>query len=140
MSGAGDDLARQVGERIGHSFADGSNLVVALTHASAAGEGNYERLEFLGDRVLGLVVAQMLFEAFPQADEGELSRRFNALVNAETLAEIAVEIGLHEFVVAGRELKGLTGRNRVNLRADIMESLLAAAYLDGVLGSSRDMT
>jgi ribonuclease-3 len=121
------------------SFSDVGLLRRALTHASAKGtEGSdYQRLEFLGDRVLGLVVAQMVFEANPGAPEGELSLRLNALVNAETLAEIADEIGLPGLIQAGSELRGLAGRKRVNLRADVMEALIAAIYLDGGLEAAR---
>lgn len=137
----GEALATALGERIGHTFLDAARLQRALTHASARGEAgsDYERFEFLGDRVLGLVIAEMLFDAFPQADEGELSRRLNALVNAETCADIAEEIGLHEFVLAGRELKALTGRKRTNLRADVMEALIAAVFLDGGIDSARQL-
>lgn len=135
----GEALAAALGERIGHSFSDAARLQRALTHASARGEAgaDYERFEFLGDRVLGLVIAEMLFHAFPLAEEGELSRRLNALVNAETCAAIAEEIGLHEFVLAGKELKALTGRKRTNLRADVMEALIAAVFLDGGIEAAR---
>jgi ribonuclease-3 len=114
-------------------FRDHDRLQRALTHASVRkSDGfDYERFEFLGDRVLGLVVADMLFKAFPQAPEGELSVRLNALVNAETLAGIAEEIGLPELVRVGGELKGVSGRRRINLRADSLEALIAALYLDG---------
>lgn len=137
MTAPGDPslLARRVGARIGYRFRDTDNLILALTHVSADGGGgrNYERLEFLGDRILGLVIAAMLFETFPEADEGELSRRFNALVNAAALASVADEIGLHEFITTGMEMKNLQGRKRVNLRADVVESLIAAIFLDGGL-------
>lgn len=124
----------------GLAFRDTARLRRALTHASANGvdEGaDYQRLEFLGDRVLGLVVAQMVFEANPSAPEGELSVRFNALVNAETLAEIADEVGLSDLIVAGSELRTLSGRKRVNLRADVMEALIAAVYLEAGLEAAR---
>lgn len=119
----------------GHVFADPDLLRRALTHASAKGGegGNYQRLEFLGDRVLGLIVAQMVFEANANAPEGELSLRLNALVNAETLAEIADEVELARLIVAGSELRTVTGRKRVNLRADVMEALIGAVYLEGGL-------
>ncbi|MDN2567148.1 ribonuclease III [Aquibium sp. A9E412] len=135
----GEALAAAVAERTGHAFSDRALLERALTHASARDDAgfDYERLEFLGDRVLGLVVADMLFAAFPDAPEGELSVRLNALVNAETLAEIGEEIGLAELVQAGREIRSLAGRKRVNLRADAMEALIAALYLDGGLEAAR---
>jgi len=121
----------------GFAFADAALVRRALTHASAGEGTDYQRLEFLGDRVLGLVVAQMVFEANPGAPEGELSLRLNALVNAETLAEIADEIGLSGLIVAGSELRTLTGRKRVNLRGDVMEALIAALYLEGGLEAAR---
>jgi ribonuclease-3 len=128
-------LAEAIEAITGVTFADLDLLRLALTHASAkAGEGaDYQRLEFLGDRVLGLVVAQMVFEANPRAPEGELSLRLNALVNAETLAEIADEVGLSGLILAGSELRSRTGRKRINLRADVMEALIAAVYLEGGL-------
>jgi len=131
--------AEAVGVVTGHAFGDTALLRRALTHASArdASGADYQRLEFLGDRVLGLVVAQMVFEENPRAPEGELSLRLNALVNAETLAAIADEVGLAEHIVAGSELRTLTGRKRVNLRADVMEALIAALYIDGGLEAAR---
>lgn len=126
-------LARAVEAITGFAFSDPGLLRRALTHASAreAGGADYQRLEFLGDRVLGLVVAQMVFDANPHAPEGELSLRLNALVKAETLAAIADEIGLSELIQAGSDLKALSGRKRINLRGDVMEALIAALYLDG---------
>ena len=70
-------------------------------------------MEFLGDRVLGLIVADFLYQTFPEASEGELSLRLNAMVNAETLAAISEEIGLPELIAAGSELKSHSGRNRI---------------------------
>lgn len=132
-------LVEAVGKITGHAFCDIELLRRALTHASArGGEGaDYQRLEFLGDRVLGLVVAQMVFEANPEASEGELSLRLNALVRAETLAAIADEVGLSGVIQAGSELRTLTGRKRVNLRADVMEALIAALYIEGGLEAAR---
>ena len=133
-------LVEALKERTGHAFRDTERLQRALTHASARGGGcgaDYERFEFLGDRVLGLTVAEMLFSAFPNAPEGELSVRLNALVNAETLAEIAEEIGLPDLIRAGSEIRTLSGRKRVNLRADALEALIAAIYLEGGLEAAR---
>jgi ribonuclease-3 len=138
LSGAA--LAEVLGERTGHIFRDHEKLQSALTHASARGARgglDYERFEFLGDRVLGLIVAEMLFKAFPNAPEGELSVRLNALVNAEVLADIADEIGLPDMIRAGNEVKSLGGRKRINIRADALESLIAAIYLEGGLDAAR---
>ncbi|MEX0955538.1 MAG: ribonuclease III [Dehalococcoidia bacterium] len=127
----GDELVGGVAALTGHTFADRALLERALTHASARKGIDYQRLEFLGDRVLGLVISEMLFSAFPDAPEGELSVRLNALVNAETLAAIAEEIGLPAFINTGAEIRALSGRKRVNVRADVTEALIAALYLDG---------
>ncbi|MDI6026455.1 ribonuclease III [Corticibacterium sp. UT-5YL-CI-8] len=134
------ELADILAERTGHVFNDPKRLQRALTHGSArsAHAGvDYERFEFLGDRVLGLMVADMLLEGFPDAAEGELSRRLNALVNAEALAAIADEIGLPELIRAGSEVRSLAERKLVNLRADALESLIAVLYLDGGIEAAR---
>ncbi len=133
-----DELVESVSSRTGYRFSDPAILQRAVTHASTGGPGgNYERLEFLGDRVLGLIVAQMLFRRFPEADQGELSRRFNFLVSAETCARVAELIGLPELIVTGAEIKSLKGRKRSGIRADVMESVLAAIHLDGGLEAVR---
>lgn len=135
----GKKLAEAVESRTGLAFLDTELLDRALTHASARGKAgsDYQRLEFLGDRVLGLAVAEMLFEAFPDAPEGELSVRLNALVNAETLSEIAEELDLADLIRTGGELRSLTGRKRTNLHADVVEALIAVIYLEGGLDAAR---
>jgi ribonuclease-3 len=134
-----DRAAAALAERTGHVFADRDRLARALTHPSARGEtgADYERLEFLGDRVLGLVVADLLLRRHPDAAEGELALRLNALVNAETLAGISDEIGLAEFVRTGSEISVASAKRLKNLRADTLEALIAAIYLDGGLESAR---
>ncbi|MFS8115896.1 ribonuclease III [Rhizobium jaguaris] len=124
---------------IGHEFAEKGRLDWALTHASARTHkaGNYERLEFLGDRVLGLCIAELLFQTFGTATEGELSVRLNQLVSAETCAEVADEMQLHLFIRTGADVKKLTGKRMLNVRADVVESLIAALYLDGGLEVAR---
>jgi ribonuclease-3 len=137
----GKALAEALAATAGLTFRDHERLRRALTHASARAKDagtDYERMEFLGDRVLGLVVAEFLYKKFPEASEGELSLRLNAMVNAETLAGISEEIGLPELIYAGSEMRTLDGRKRVNLRADALESLIAAIYLEGGLDAARN--
>lgn len=133
-----DERAR-LEERIGLVFKDKARLDRALTHSSLrdAGRGNYERLEFLGDRVLGLCVAELLFSTFRAANEGELSVRLNQLVSAETCAEVADELHLHEFIRTGSDIKKITGSRMASVRADVVESLIAAIYLDAGLEAAR---
>ena len=124
---------------IGYEFAEKDRLDWALTHASARTHkaDNYERLEFLGDRVLGLCIAELLFKTFGAATEGELSVRLNQLVSAETCAEVADEMQLHLYIRTGADVKKLTGKRMLNVRADVVESLIAALYLDGGLEVAR---
>ena len=133
------DMLRRLEDITGHRFADAERLDRALTHASARGRGgrDYERLEFLGDRVLGLCVAEMLFAQFQAADEGELSVRLNQLVNADTLAEVADELSLNDFIRTGSDVRQLRDSHRKNLRADVVESLIATIYLEGGLDAVR---
>lgn len=125
---------------LGHSFASPELLQRALTHASADETGltgAYERLEFLGDRVLGLVVADMLYGRFPNADEGELARRFNALVQRETVADAARAISLGSHLVLGTGEAQAGGRTKTAILADACEAVLAAVYLDAGLEQAR---
>ena len=124
---------------LGHRFADPALLEQAVTHPSAtspARPGN-QRLEFLGDRVLGLIVADALLAAYPGEAEGTLAPRFNALVRRETLAEIAVEIGLGEFLRLGRSEATGGGREKKAILADAMEAVIAALFADGGLAAAR---
>lgn len=123
----------------GHQFKDLARLDRALTHSSARGRtgADYERLEFLGDRVLGLCVAEMLFSNYLTANEGELSVRLNALVNANTLAEVADEIALYDYIRTGADVADLRAERQKNMRADVVESLIATIYLEGGLEAAR---
>jgi ribonuclease-3 len=123
-------------DRIGYRFKDGDLLDCALTHISAlSGSGNrggsYQRLEFLGDHVLGLVVSDMLFRNFPKANEGELSRRLADLVRKETCADMARNIDLGIVIRLGSSEAGSGGRSRDAILADVCESLIGAVFLDG---------
>ena len=130
---------RAFAERLGHEFARPQLLVQALTHASisSATRPDNQRLEFLGDRVLGLVMAEALLAADPQAREGQLAPRFNALVRKETCAEVAREIGLGEVIKLGRSEMLTGGRRKEALLADAMEAVIAAVHLDGGFGAAR---
>lgn len=121
---------------IGYRFKDADLLDCALTHISAlTGSRNriasYQRLEFLGDHVLGLVVSDMLFRNFPKANEGELSRRLADLVRKETCADIARKIDLGAAIRLGSSEAGSGGRSRDAILADVCESLIGAVFLDG---------
>ncbi|HZP74687.1 MAG TPA: ribonuclease III [Pseudolabrys sp.] len=122
-------------ERIGYEFADQPLLERALTHISAITGGNrvgsYQRLEFLGDHVLGLVVSEMLFRAFPKANEGELSRRLADLVRKETCADVAREMDLGPAMKLGSSETHAGGRHRPAILADVCESLVGAVFIDG---------
>ena len=122
-------------ERIAYRFKDAVLFDLALTHISAltgrSRSGNYQRLEFLGDHVLGLAVSDMLFRAFPKANEGELSRRLADLVRKETCADMAREIDLGAVIRLGNSEAGSGGRLRDAILADVCESLIGAVFLDG---------
>jgi ribonuclease-3 len=122
--------------RIGYRFKDLKLIDCALTHISAMSgprnpAGSYQRLEFLGDHVLGLAVSDMLFQAFPKANEGDLSRRLSDLVRKETCAEIARAIDLGPAIKVGPSEANAGGRQRIAILGDVCEALVGAVYLDG---------
>ena len=125
--------------RLGHDFAQPELLLRALTHGSIASttRPDNQRLEFLGDRVLGLVMAEALFDADQTASEGQLAPRYNALVRGETCAAIARDIGLGEVLKLGRSEMLSGGRRKEALLADAMEAVLAAVYLDAGFDAAR---
>ncbi len=101
----------------------------ALTHGST-GEADYQRMEFLGDRVLGLVIADMLYSSFPDEPEGRLSHRLNSLVAGTTCAEIARQIGVQPYLRLGKQARDDGARESDNVLGDVMEGLVGALYLD----------
>lgn len=115
--------------RLGHTFADPALLRRALTHRSF-GADHYERLEFLGDAVLGLVVATLLVQRLPQGQEGELSRARAALVRQDALHRIALQLGLPRVLRLGEGERRSGGHERASILADVVEALLGAIYLD----------
>lgn len=116
-------------DRLGYHFTGTEHLDRALTHSST-GIDNYERLEFLGDRVLGLVVAEILFRCFPFEKEGALARRHSALVCTETLAKIARDLDVPTVVTASAAELAAGGNKQDNLLADCMEAIIGAIFLD----------
>jgi ribonuclease III len=127
----------ELGRRLGWTFRDLSLLEAALTHPSAAyerdGSRGNERLEFLGDAVLDLVVAELLFEEHPDWREGELTRARAAFVNTASLASRARELGLAEYLVLGRTEERSGGEEKDRVLANLFEAVLGALYLDGGL-------
>ncbi|WP_347312417.1 ribonuclease III [Defluviimonas sp. SAOS-178_SWC] len=125
--------------RIGHDFARPDLLVRAVTHASiaTATRPDNQRLEFLGDRVLGLVMAEALLAADKGASEGQLAPRFNTLVRKETCAAVAREIALGDVLKLGRSEMMSGGRRKDALLGDAMEAVIAAVYLDGGFEAAR---
>lgn len=123
---------------LGYTFQDPGLLVQALTHRSA-GRTHNERLEFLGDAVLDMLIAEKLFMDYPHATEGELSRMRANLVNGEVLADIATGLELGSFIKLGPGERKGGGKRRVSILADAVEALIAAVYLDGDIASTNDV-
>jgi ribonuclease III len=127
--------------RIGYEFSDPALLVTAVTHSSRSSSTrpDNQRLEFLGDRVLGLVMSEALLNDDLEAPEGLLAPRFNALVRKETCADIAREIDIGSVLKLGRSEMMTGGRRKLALLGDAMEAIIAAVYLDGGLNAAKAM-
>ena len=132
-------------EKLGYTFHDRQLLENALTHSSYAnenkskGETSNERLEFLGDSVLGMVVADHLYRNHPDMPEGELTRTRAALVCEDSLVEVAAQLELGQYLKLGRGEDAGGGRKRPSIQADAVEAVIAAVYLDGGIGSARKL-
>jgi ribonuclease-3 len=126
---AGSDTGPWIEKTLGHKPKDPALFTRALTHASRGG-ADYERLEFLGDRVLGLIVAAWLYELFPNEPEGILSRRYNVLVSRETCADIAREIGVGRQAILGKQAREDGASDSDNVLGDMVEALIGALYLE----------
>ena len=129
------DTAAFVRERLGHAPKDLGLFERALTHSSI-GKESYERLEFLGDRVLGLVIARWLYETHEGEPEGKLSRRYNALVARETCAEVGRKIGLPAHIRLGKQAREDNASQSDNVIGDVVEALIGALLLDGGLDAA----
>jgi len=128
-----EELRKKLEDKWSLGFTGVRWLEAALTHSSTGAADNYERLEFLGDRVLGLVMAQILFETFTAENEGGLAKRHAALVQGSTLAEIAREIDLGAFMILSDAERAAGGADNDNILADGLEALIGALYLDSGL-------
>lgn len=129
---------------LGYTFKDRTLLEAALTHRSHRHESedartgfDYERLEFLGDALLGFIVSERLMELDPEADEGTLTRRKQTLVSRDTLAGLSQALGIGEVMRLGRGEEATGGRLKPSLLGDVFESVLAAVYLDGGIRAAR---
>lgn len=130
------EFARWVEEKLGHTPRDVGLFEQAVTHPSASTR-NYQRLEFLGDRVLGLVMAEWLSELYPREQEGKLSHRFTQLVSREYCGSIGLDLGLPEIIRLGKQAREDRAARSENVLGDVVEALIAALYLEGGLGEAR---
>jgi ribonuclease-3 len=138
-----DDARAQLEAALGHQFHDPTQLDAALIHRSYCAEhpeaSSNERLEFLGDAVLGLVVTVHVYDTYPELPEGELAKLRASVVNAEVLAELAASIGLGPALRLGKGEDGSGGRAKLSILADAMEAVIAALYLDGGWDAAQDL-
>jgi ribonuclease-3 len=121
---------------LGYSFANEELLILALRHRSAGGHSN-ERLEFLGDSILGMVIAHEVYRRYPGMREGEMSRMRSSLVNGETLASVSLNLTLNQHLILGSGEEKSGGRERYSILADVLEAIIAAIYLDAGLDQVR---
>lgn len=130
-------------KKIGYRFKEPDLLEQALTHASVRGgkneRGDNERLEFIGDRVLGLAIAEVLNGQHPEATEGELARRYNRLVRGEACAKVSRSIGLGEHLILSESEADSGGREKTTILADAVEAVLGAVFLDGGFDKARNV-
>ena len=132
---------KELETKLGHRFKDVGLLERALTHASVRGgkiaRFDNERLEFIGDRVLGLAIAEILNQQYPEASEGELARRYNRLVRGEACAKVARNIGLGAHLILSESEADSGGRDKTTILADAAEALLGAIFIDGGFEKAR---
>jgi ribonuclease III len=140
----GAEGAADLAQRLGYRFDDLSLLQHALAHRSWCGEQeggapSNERLEFLGDAVLGLVVARFTYDEYPEFPEGKLAKVRSAVVNARVLASVALRLGVGDVLLLGRGEEGSGGREKASILADAFEALLGSVYLDGGWGAAESL-
>ena len=133
-----ESLDDWLGDRLGHRPKALTLFELALTHASRS-EENYERLEFLGDRVLGLATAAWLYELFPDEPEGKLSRRLNVLVSRATCSDVARDIGIPERMRLGKQAREDGAQESDNVLGDAVEALIGAVFLDAGFEAAEDV-
>ncbi|UZW56301.1 ribonuclease III [Sphingobium sp. JS3065] len=138
LNAPGPDTDSWLKALIGRAPKDRATFTQALTHGSANAV-NYERLEFLGDRILGLLIAEWVYDRFPTEPEGKLSRRFNALVSGETCAEVARSAEVPAHLVLGKQARDDGATDSDNVLGDVMEALIGALYLEGGLEETRTL-
>jgi ribonuclease-3 len=126
----------ELSDKLGHEFKDQALLARALTHAGANAALSNERLEFLGDRVLALIVSETLYRLYPEEDEGALTRRVHSLVRWEACARVGEEIGLWQHLVLTRA-EAAGGRSKGPILGSALEAVIAAIYLDGGMDAAR---
>ena len=122
---------------LGYIFKDPDILREALTHPSLEGGAQYQRLEFVGDRVVGLVIAEWLFMEYPTLDEGGLASRHTNMVRKETLAEVALEMQLSKFIHMAKSTEDNGGREKITILADVCEAIIGAVSQDGGYEAAR---
>ena len=127
------DAGKFVQDKLGHTPKDLALFELALTHKSTGTGHDYERLEFLGDRVLGHVIARTLYDLHPEEPEGYLSRRYNVLVARETCADVGREIGVPSYVKLGKQAREDRATESDNVIGDVVEALIGALVIDGGL-------
>ena len=122
---------------LGHQPRDPALFHEALTHGSTGDARDYQRLEFLGDRVLGLIIADELFQRFPTENEGQLSARLNGLVTGDVCADVARALGIADLIRLGKQARDDGGRDSGNILGDVIEALIGALYLDAGMDAAR---
>ena len=137
-----EDILFELQHRINYKFKDSKLCLRAITHSSAVtelkGDISYERLEYLGDAVLELLVTRLLFTSYPDANEGQMTKIRAAVVSEKPLAEIADKLNLGEFLILGRGMNKSGGRKLSSILSDVVEAILGAVYLDGGIKCAED--